>query len=449
MNLIHKILITSSMTVLGLLTFATANASTLGQTTDHTTSVNPTPTQQTWVFTPDTNQTINRIKLWTDTTYTGTQSLRILNTNGTTIATGTATILNGETTFIFPSDVNLISGTKYALHAQTFIFFGAPYNGATDYDTKGCKEYLYTPGTPLGTCGAGNTQIKADPYSVFSWTYTFSAPTLSITYPIHNNSYSDDFTHFIVDYTTNSAISGDLEVIYGLQTSSSTRSASITGQSYPGNATGTVYIAKTPGTGLQWAQAQFKNIAGTVIATSSIVNWTNQGYASTYTGNSLTYPVPYASSSNTLWLDPNATSSRWYVDCSDATGWDVFSLSGMTCWAKKGAFQIGHFLFVPQLMNDDNSAFNDALSYLKSGFPFSVMFGVLDTLQLAIEDQGYEPLYLPVNIGGATSSVEIFANDYASSLVGEDLWNTIQNLIGGALWLLLGFYIYYRANKVL
>lgn len=46
--------------------------------------------------------------------------------------------------------------------------------------------------------------------------------------------------------------------------------------------------------------------------------------------------------------DPNATTSAWYVDCSDATGWDVFTLSGMTCWAQKGLYKSIHFLFVPR-----------------------------------------------------------------------------------------------------
>lgn len=456
MRLSIRIILTATIAVLGVLSVGnpTVFASTLGQTTDNSTNDLVSATgQHIWVFTPDADQTFNTITVWNDGTYTATQTLQLINSSGTVIATGTSTnAIAGQTAFVFNS-TNLTSGTKYALRPMSMYLMGAPYNGANDYDTKGCKEYSYTIGNPLGTCGTGNTQTKADIWVSFSQTYTTA---ISLTDPANGKNQ----THWDIDVEWGSDCV--LGCFYGVQYGTST-------QSYPWDDEPTLTVAQSvhlPGDtdsylfqkslelpyGTYYARAYIRQYATTTpFIYSSVQSFTISATGEIFNGASSTEWIPSArsgfSTTSPLLLLPLDSGSFWYVDCTDATGWDVFSLSGMTCWAKKWTYEVGYGLFVPHYTDE---LFTDALDYFKGGFPFSISYAVISSIQAVVDSQmTYEELALPIDLGGATSTLVLFSDDYPIALMGQDTWDTLYTLMGGLLWVSAVFGAYYTAKKLL
>jgi len=300
---VKKILAVSIFLFLGA--FSPSFASTLGQTSDHSTNLlTSAPGQHIHVFTPDANQTFNQITVWNDGTYGGTQTIQLLSAAGAVLKTGTTTgAVAGATTFTF-TDTTLTAGTKYAFRPITMYLMGAPSGGASDLEPKGCKEYAYTLGNALGTCGAGNTQTKADIYLSVNNAYT--APSIDFTFPVNGQSYADDFSHWQLALNSGSAgFSGYWGVRYGNSTSTMTNQddTSVFGVSLSANSTSTQYIQKGGALGgYTYAQAFIANISGVDIATSTTIYFGANGFTSPtrYTGTPIAGGAPASTSTDLI-----------------------------------------------------------------------------------------------------------------------------------------------------
>jgi len=401
--MLKKLLVITAV-ILGVGASAPAFASTIGQTTDHSTNDLTSGTgQHIYIFTPDANQTFSQITVWNDGTYGGTQTLQLISSAGSVLATGTTTgATAGATTFTF-SNTNLVSGTKYALRPMTMYLMGAPYNGASDLETKGCKEYAYTIGNAIGTCGAGNTQPKADIY--LSINNAITGPTLTWTYPTASASLAGDFTDWRYQMTTGSGFTGKAGIRYGTTTAMTDWVDIHTQNEYAGaypNTSWGVYQKKSNllTSGTYYAQVFIQNASSTDIATSTTISFTIGGGSITYNGvNSVDMPT--------------STSTDLIITCDPNSGFFTNSLCNM-----------GVYLFKP------SSGVFDVWSGLWTVISAKPPLGYFTKTKEAIE-----------GINTATTSAFTFED---VSALDDNIFTPLRTGVALLLWFMFGIWLFNR-----
>lgn len=298
-----------------------------------------------------------------------------------------------------------------------------------------------------GLCGNGNlgngwsTMAKPVTMSTSEIIAQPQTPTLALTYPENRSVFSSDFSHFVFDLNTTANMSGSVTVYYGLQNSSTTYSSESFGASYPAGTAMSVYVQKLhPLSGMQWAYGVFKDLSGSVLATSTTAYWSNQGYTMSYTGAPIIDTIAPTSTAGML-LGPDDPNSQWYVDCSSYTTLDP---AGWVCAVKKGGLWLVYNLIVPHA--SFVAYFDWGLSIFHSAFPFNVLFGFLSDMEQLLSEVGTtsETLYLPV-LG---TQVAVFDQTQMADIMGNSNYNTLMTTMGAIIWVICAVAMYVQARSL-
>jgi len=372
-------------------------------------------------------------------------STQLTNTSFNDMAEMTTTVMDVDYS-LTADQRTLYPGQKYVFTPPTVTYYWqqALFMAWKDSDVLANADIVWNDMSTQGISSFGSTgdlyfTINDNISSVTPMTINLISPTATSTaLPSH------------IKFTINAGSTdkkGTKVIRWGHSTSSPSFAMDIFSDPFrttqPANRTDTFW-SPSPITeaGTWYVQIAFKDYS-TVIATSSIVMFTTTTTDYIYNG-----PTPEEWDHTVQHLQPlpveifdrNATStSLWYVDCSDATGWDVFTLSGMTCWAKKGFMEVGRFFLVPKYTD---SLFESAFDYIKTGFPFSIGYGAMEIIINVMDgDTAYEALLLPVNLDGnhPSTTIELFDDTVPIQIMGQTWWDWLQTMIAGSLWVMLTF----------
>lgn len=130
--------------------------------------------------------------------------------------------------------------------------------------------------------------------------------------------------------------------------------------------------------------------------------------------------------------DPNDPDSIFYVDCSAYDEMTLFEgfLPGVACYMQKSIMSIAHFLFAPHDISLDS--IRNAVDAIQTDFPFSVFFGISETILEASEN--YEEVDDMGKVTVWETEFDFFPKEGLKDLVGEEIKNQIFYAIEMVAW---------------
>lgn len=365
------------------------------------------------------------------------------NSLGTLLATTTIGRLrnDGDGSGIFIGNANVTAGTTYTLIIQNATST-ANNNLAVvsrDNSTFGIPNYSAYRYSATSTTYVQLGIARSLNFNLYGSTPTDTPATLSFLYPPNASSLYGDFSHFQLSFINGDhALSGYPYVVYGENSNPTHYNDTGVGASFTPNATTTFYVQKTHiSQGSTTARGYLLSPSGAIIASTTQITFSITGAFTQNTGSFNPFvPNPFASTT-----DPNATSSIFFVDCSEYANVTLFSsgtFANAYCLTQKATmWTLGKLITPPDWIN---GFWNDSIDQMQNVFPFNIVFGVLNNVKQSASAMATstETNSLYLTIPQLNINTPLLTSSTLQNAVGVTWKNTIFEWITNITWLATG-----------
>jgi len=305
--------------------------------------------------------------------------------------------------------------------------FAITVDSATGYDPSGSEPSLV----------AGTDTNVHDLYFSLPGGIEGVGASIEFNNPVQGQVLNGWPSHLNFDISTNYAFCGYVTgIVEGEQ-------GGTEGSCFPvGTTEYNYYTPGTPSTGTIQANIAIDDGNGGLIATSTI---TFQALTTTIVPTGEGIGPTYPSS-----INPNATSSAFYVDCS-AYSVSLFSsstLQGIGCIAKKTALDVMAVLFIPS--QNTLNAYSSLT--IEDKFPFAYWYDLKSSFEsVNSSSTGAFPslslqLFPSSTLAWATTAT--FSSTTVSSYLGSTMISLFRTLIQAALWLAFAYFVYRKLKAI-